>query len=79
MTRQRPPDKRHDGRTFGMAEVSSALSIGELRSLITSARLSYADCVERSDLEARASQAQSIALPRILRDASAGRAAPHGR
>ena len=38
----------------------SGLSIAELRRTITSAGLSCDDCIERSDLEARAARALSV-------------------
>ena len=37
----------------------AALSVGELKALISGAGLSYADCVEKSDLRARAAEARS--------------------
>ena len=37
----------------------AALSVGELKALISGAGLSYADCVEKSDLRARAAEARA--------------------
>ena len=37
----------------------ATLSVGELKALISGAGLSYADCVEKSDLRARAAEARS--------------------
>ena len=36
----------------------ATLSVGELKALISGAGLSYADCVEKSDLRARAAEAR---------------------
>ena len=36
----------------------ATLSVGELKALISGAGLSYADCVEKSDLRARAADAR---------------------
>ena len=37
----------------------ATLSVGELKALISGAGLSYADCVEKSDLRARAAEARA--------------------
>ena len=39
----------------------ATLSVGELKALISGAGLSYADCVEKSDLRARAAEALAAA------------------
>ena len=42
----------------------ATLSVGELKALISGAGLSYADCVEKSDLRARAAEARArLAVP----------------
>ena len=41
----------------------ATLSVGELKALISGAGLSYADCVEKSDLRARAAEARARLAP----------------
>ena len=44
----------------------ATLSVGELKALISGAGLSYADCVEKSDLRARAAEARArLAAPAV--------------
>ena len=52
----------------------ATLSVGELKALISGAGLSYADCVEKSDLRARAAEARTLS-PRP-RDAVEERVSP---
>ena len=48
----------------------ATLSVGELKALISGAGLSYADCVEKSDLRARAAEARARLAPKKERSSS---------